>query len=316
MKLTMARVRAKVAAVVGGAIVAAGTAFGAAPAAAATDPNGAEDLITQFTNEVVGGPTLLVPATGLLIEPAMLRAVEQVVDATGKLLATRPSQMVASADSGGLDSFPCVLEGGSRRLVIFPVDNRILSGRAGFVHFQYHPYMLLNARRFNSGERNQVEVCTTGGGNLRGGWRLLQVGTGMAVSDPNQTLKIGQKWQTGSTPKDYSLSLGFQVAPKDSPISVSASLTQTPTDKLMGSMLGPVRSNVDNYPQNAVQAWWQDSCVDSWHGCHFRWNGSANFQGSLAQGLWEYPADRMPSLIPMYFAAYAKPLCVHSFGSC
>jgi hypothetical protein len=210
-----------------------------------------------------------------------------------------------------------VKNGESKNLRIFPVSERRLQGKAGVVQFFYHPYVLYGARKIRQyGETNQFEVCTTGGGALRGGSRLYKVGTGMALADVSQTRKIGQIWQSGSTPKDYSLSMGFQVAPKKSPISINASISQTPTDKLMGSIIGPYKTMVDDYTANAVNAWWQDECVDSWKGCHFSWNGSANFQGTIAQGLWEYPADSMPSTVRFYFMPFVDRSCNHWYASC
>jgi len=302
----------------GAAIVAAGILIGAQPAGAATStPADADaDLVTQFHELVVdGGPTGLIPGAGQIIEPQVLQTVDQIVDATGKLLRIDHSDAVASTDASALDSFPCVKDSGAR-LEIFPVVNRMVTVKNGVVHYQYHPYMLHRARYRGHSETNQVEVCSTGGGNLRGNSRIFQVGTGMAADDATQFLKIGQAWQSGSTPKDYSLSLGFQVAPKESPVSISASITQTPTDKLMGSIIGPFKSFMDRYARNAVNAWWQDACVDSWHGCHFSWNGSANFQGTIAQGLWEYPVSQMPSAIWFRFTPYLRSGCAHWYRSC
>jgi hypothetical protein len=294
------------------ALLALAPVISAQPASAAD-----RNLGNEFIQEVVdAAPTTLIPATGQSIEPALLNTVDQVVDAAGKVLRTGRSDLVASASSGGLDEFPCVKNGGSSRLRIFPVSERRLQGTAGAVQFLYHPYLLFKARKVKGLATNQFEICTVGGGALRDGNRLYQVGTGMALADPSQTHKIGQRWESGSTPKDYSLSMGFQVAPKDSPISISASVSQTPTDKLMGSIIGPYQTVVDHYPANAVNAWWQDECVDSWKGCHFSWNGSANFQGTIAQGLWEYPADSMPSTVRFYFMPYVERSCNHWYSSC
>lgn len=148
-------------------------------------------------------------------------------------------------------------------------------------------------------------MCTKGGGDLQDGYRLFQAGTGMAIADADRFLKIGQSWKTGKTPEDYTLGLGFKVAPKNVPVEISASLSQNPSDKLLGSIVGPYKTFMNDYARNGVNAWWEDSCMGHWYGCR-KWDGSRNFQGAMAQGLWEYTNDTLPPVVNFFFMPYVK----------
>lgn len=101
------------------------------------------------------------------------------------------------------------------------------------------------------------------------------------------TYKIGQAWQTGATPANYTMNMDFKAEYKG--VEIGGGISQTPASKLMGSISTPVGSPVDHYARNAVNAWWQDSCFDAWHRCH-KWlgSGSKDFHGTVVQGLWEF----------------------------
>lgn len=48
--------------------------------------------------------------------------------------------------------------------------------------------------------------------------------------------------------------LGFELAPKDSPISINGSISQNPADKLLGSFNAPFPSFMDTFARNAVNS--------------------------------------------------------------
>ncbi|MGQ0464316.1 MAG: hypothetical protein ACT4QG_03235 [Sporichthyaceae bacterium] len=312
----MTGMRTKVAAVAGSAALAFGAMVGTGQAAAAASANAsdldAKGAVTEI-NRLLLEPSRvgLVPATGRLVHPdGAVKAVTEVVDAaTGTLLGTRRSDFAADASGGASKLRECVKNGRSKNVTVFPVENRELKGKAGVVHFQYHPYMLRNARTNGEGDSTtQFEVCTTGGGDLQDGWRLHKAGTGMTIADKSQFLKIGQEWKTGKTPEDYTLSLGFTVPAGKSGAEISGGIEQNPSDKLMGSIVAPYKHWMNDYSRNAVHAWWQDSCVGKFYGC-YKWDGSSNFQGAVAHGLWEYQSAAVPPVVYFYFEPHAEWAC-------
>jgi hypothetical protein len=139
-------------------------------------------------------------------------------------------------------------------------------------------------------QSTQFEICGVGGSDPKEG-RTRKVGLGITYPDANGTFKIGQAWRTGSTPADYTLNMDFKAEYKS--VSIGGGISQTPSSKLMGSISTPMEAPVDRYARNAVNAWWQDSCVDTWHGCH-SWlhSGSGDFHGTVAQGLWEFTSKK------------------------
>jgi hypothetical protein len=80
--------------------------------------------------------------------------------------------------------------------------------------------------------------------------------------------------------------MDFKAAYKG--VEIGGGMSQVPVSKLMGSISTPIDSAMDIYNRNAVNGWWQDSCVGSWHGCKYFHGGSSDFHGSVVQGLWEF----------------------------
>jgi len=314
----MTRMRTKVGAVAASAALMYGvgigtaTANGASAGSSSASDVGADGVIAEV-NRLVTQPNRvgLVTATGTLVHPdGPLKMVTEVVEtATGNLVGTHRSDFAADAGGGASSLRECVKNGRAKNVTVFPVDNRKVSGRAGVIHFQYHSYMLRDARRGQLREpMTQLEVCTTGGGDLQDGWRFHKVGTGMAIVDKEQYLKIGQEWKTGKTPEDYTLSLGFKVPVGKSGAEISGGISQNPSDKLMGSIVAPYRHWMNDYAHNAVHAWWQDSCVGRFYGCR-KWDGSSNFQGAVAHGLWEYRSQALPPVVYFQFEPHAEWAC-------
>ena len=274
-----------------------GAAYATADESASQD-----DVVSALESVVVGGKVALNTRSGRGREVGSLRAVRSLVDtATGEVLGAGTFRMKIAADgvTPGLRS--CIKEGKNKKLEIFDHFDRYASTRRGSVHFQYHPYRLAEARRIGGQWTAQWEVCSIGGGELDD-HRLRRVGTGIALDDATNFRKIGQAWQTGSTPENYSLGLGFQI--KKDPVAISASLTQQPADKLLGSHRGPWSTFMDSYDRNAVNAWWQDNCIGRWYRCWPK-SGSHDYQGAIAHGLWEFPSGTEPIDVAFYFVLYA-----------
>ncbi len=286
-------------------LCAAALAAGAlsAPPASAAQPGADEDVITTLNALTVSGKVGLNTRTGKAREVGALKAVSNLVDTvTGRVVGKGTMRMNVASEgyTPGLRS--CIKDGKNKRLTTFEHFDRYLEARrGGSVHFQYHPYRIGKARQVEGAASTQWEVCSVGGGDLDKD-RLRQVGTGIALDDTANFRRIGQAWQTGSTPENYTLGLGFEV--KKDPVSVSASLTQHPVDKLMGSHRGPYSSFLDAYDRNAVNAWWQDNCIGRWYGCVPK-SGSKDYQGAIAHGLWEFPQGTEPAEMYFYFVLYA-----------
>ncbi|GAA0628518.1 hypothetical protein GCM10009547_35200 [Sporichthya brevicatena] len=272
---------------------------GAAQAAARQSDD--QDAISAINSVVVGGKAAINTRTGQGRELGPLRTVRSLVDAaTDDVLGTGTLRLDASTE-GPADLRSCIKNGDNRKLQTFDHFDRYASTRRGSIHFQYHPYRITAAREVEGAPTTQWEVCSVGGGQLAD-HRLRRVGTGIALADSENFRRIGYSWRTGSTPENYTLGLGFQV--KKGPVGISASLTQKPADKLLGSHRGPWNTFMDTYDRNAVNAWWQDNCIGRWYRCWPK-SGSHDFQGAIAHGLWEFPAGTEPSDVAFYFVLYA-----------
>lgn len=297
------------------AVALVGGVLAGMPTASATEhrSNG-EDPIKVLDSVVTSGMVGYDTTTHKQIVTEPLKAITNLVDAATGAILGKSALKFSVSDSGGdpLGAYACSLKGSTKDLTAYAPHNRWVSGRAGHIHFQYHPYERVNARKLGGHDTTQWEVCSTGGGDLGKGWRLFQVGTGMSVDDKTNFHKIGQRWAEEKTPKDLSLGIGFEVA--KGPVTITGSLGQTPNDKLTGSMVGPFKSYMDDYAKNGVNAWWEDGCMDNPFGC-FSGDGSPNFQGATAHGLWEYPTATIPKRLMFHFTPYYTFKC-QGFWKC
>ena len=112
-------------------------------------------------------------------------------------------------------------------------------------------------------------------------------GPGVYFNHARRSFIIDHEWKTGRTPKDYTLSLGFKV--ERGGASVSASLTQHPAHELKGSIVPPYKHEAERFFVNAANAWWQDGCHPK---CRWRPQGSADYQGAIVMGLWQFPQEQ------------------------
>ena len=149
-------------------------------------------------------------------------------------------------------------------------------------------------------------VCATGGVDAQNGSRITVSGPVVAYRDEHATYKIGQVWREGKTPADHTVTLGFQVG--KGPVQVNGSIQQTPTEKLKGSPLAMFNDN--RFGRNQAAGWWEHGCRPT---CR-RWNGSADFQGSVVESLFEFP-DAMPvEPSHFYYSASVEHFCANPFG--
>lgn len=233
---------------------------------------------------------------GNLTKLVNLSAVTQVVDSLGRAIGSPQSlRLRASGDvsTPELGEYSCVYRGkGNKKFrPLLPVDLYRDYGY-GKVQAQFHTYKLSHARVLGGAKdvkSTQFEVCGVGGGDM-GDKRMRRVGLGIGYPDAATTHKIGSEWRSGEVPENYTVELGFE-APVYKDITISGGISQTPTNKLMGSFEPPFPTALSPFARNAVNAWWQDDCVGGIP-CN-RYQGSKDFHGTVAQGLFEFTPDQL-----------------------
>lgn len=256
-----------------------------APSAiAAPDKGNATDADTESVNQEITGTLLINGDRTKLVD---LAGVTQLVDGLGRALGSpRTVALKTAIDNPDLGEYSCVYRGkGNKNFSALPVRELYQDYGYGKVQALFHTYRLAKARKISDGTRSvQFEVCGVGGGDM-GDKRMRRVGIGIAYPDAASTSKIGSGWRSGETPENYTVELGFE-APVYKDITISGGISQTPTNKLMGSFEPPFPASTSQFARNAVNAWWQDDCVGGVP-CN-RFQGSKDFHGTVAQGLWEF----------------------------
>ncbi|MGQ0464556.1 MAG: hypothetical protein ACT4QG_04465 [Sporichthyaceae bacterium] len=273
------------------AALAAGIAL--APAASAQTQKESLDLEGLFTDTVVTGSLVLDGNVGKLVN---LSSVTQVVDELGKAVGSpRTVALRSGTGNGKLAKYSCLPKSkGNRHFTAFTPAEAFLADDKGKTQALFYAYRQKRAREVaqadgGSYESTQFEICGVGGSDTEGGSRLRRAGVGIAYADPSATYKIGQEWKEGETPANYTMDLAFSVPLKA--MEISGGISQTPTHKLTGSIGTPFKTDVDVYARNAVNAWWQDSCISAWTGCR-HWHGSKDFHGAVAHSLFEFTPQK------------------------
>jgi hypothetical protein len=241
---------------------------------------------------------------------------EVVVDLAGNIVDRIPFQAKPLTDAIrplGMPSFACVHDSEQPGFtpytppIDYPVDKKNEKGT-----FKFHLYSQDSARHDERGAPTvQFLGCGVGGVDGQNGSRIRVSGPGMAFRDANGSNIIGSKWREGKTPEDYSIALGFQVPVRG--ITVTGSIQQDPSNYLKGSVVPPYGvDHMERLHRNAVNAWWEDGCRPR---CT-RFGGSNNYQGSVAEGLWEFPQSYKHSALARGWetAAYVEHHCSNPFG--
>ncbi|MGQ0464787.1 MAG: hypothetical protein ACT4QG_05660 [Sporichthyaceae bacterium] len=275
--------------------VAAALAAGIAVAPAASAQSGKEslDLSGLFTDTVVTGSLVLDGNVGKLVN---LSSVTQVVDELGRSIGSpRTVALRSGTGNGKLAKYSCLPKTkGNKHFTAFTPAEAFLADDKGKTQALFYAYRQERAREMKTtnGERydsTQFEICGVGGSDTEGGSRLRRAGVGIAYADAGTTYKIGQNWKEGETPANYTMDLAFSVPIKA--VEIAGGISQTPTNKLTGSIGTPFKTDVDVYARNAVNAWWEDSCTGSWMGCR-KWSGSKDFHGAVAHSLFEFTPQK------------------------
>lgn len=207
--------------------------------------------------------------------------------------------------------FACYHQGYRHGFAPQPKQEIVEDGnRNDFVQFDYYPFRQATARPDPTSPGRWTQqwlFCATGGIDSDHGSRLVISGPGVAYGDSRRTYKIGQVWKEGSTPASYSLSLGFST---EGPVKVNGGVSQTPTKSLQGSPRPPYGDPLDAFSRNAVNGWWEDSCAPDCVGT----GGSTRFQGSVVEGLWEFPESMSVMVSDFALSAWKKTFCSNPFG--
>lgn len=137
-------------------------------------------------------------------------------------------------------------------------------------------------------------------------------GPGIAFNDIGGSSILGTRWKEGKTPQDYLSSLGSEVPVRG--VTIKGSIQQSPSNSLKGSVAPPYGLDEMARPhRNAVNAWWEDGCRPR---CP-RLGGSNNYQGSVGEGLWEFPQSYKGESLRRGWrvVGYVEHHCSNPFGS-
>ncbi len=122
-------------------------------------------------------------------------------------------------------------------------------------------------------------MCAIGGGRAKGGNRLERARSSMAAKTKSSTILGPGDWGKGKEEPSAEASLSFEVPVK--PVTISGTLSVHPQDLLTGGQGSDRSKSFGDYSFNQVNGIWQG-------GSTFVFQGSTNFQGNVAIGLWEY----------------------------
>lgn len=236
--------------------------------------------------------------------------VEKVMSAAGKVLRrSRTTTENPRIRTMGTSPFACAHEGHRAGFREHDREDVVHRGKNDFRHFQFFPYSVENARISDSGApQKQWLVCGTGGADANNGSRTVISGPGIYFRDPDTTYKRGHAWKEGKTPASYSINLGFEV-PTDY-VTVKAGITQTPTSALRGSPRPPFDSDNDRFARNGATGWWEADCAPDCVGT----GGSNGYQGSVVEGLWEFPQNKPVSTDSFALSGFHRHFCSNPFG--
>jgi len=270
-------------------------------------------IVAVVASLAVGVPALAgegAPVVGVRVERVLTAAVtvrldgaaavgetegfERQVDASGRVLSETPIVPHAGAALPPLGEFGCEASGAAPGFT----DHSQPAGPArldfdadgGGARSVFHAYTLAGARRGQNRPTVQVLVCLAGGARPADGWHLLQAGVGAAYDSKEKTFGLGSRWLDGPTPAIGEDGYRFGSAE----VGATGRIVQEPRGGLEGSLIGPFESDLNDYFRNALAGWWEDPCLDEAPVC-LPTDGSDQFQGSLAGGLWEFFADEIPA---------------------
>jgi len=237
--------------------------------------------------------------------------ISRVVNAAGDVIRSTTETVTNPRFRAQQADFPCMSEGSRPGFSARDAKHAVHQTRNDLAAFTFFPFTADNVRtsKLTGQPQKQWLICATGGADANNGSRTVMTGPGIAFRDGTSTYKLGEIWKEGKTPANYSLNLGFEV-PTDA-VTIKAGITQTPTASLRGSPRPPFKSSeVDAFSRNGANGWWEDSCAPNCVGT----GGSSNYQGSVVEGLWEFPQSRPVSEDNFALSGFFSHRCSNPFG--
>jgi hypothetical protein len=269
------------------------------------DLNG-DEIIDEVTRFFLS-PEITLGSDGTTVSTASLSGWRKRYGQAGNLLSTTS---ITSTSVGGTNSnFSCVYDRTKTGFSPLPIKDVSSTYPEFSYQFQFFPYRQRNARTINGVSQLQYLICGTGGIDAQNGHRTTISGPGMAFKSTTTTRKIGQIWKSGPTGPSTSVTLGFSAGTGS--VNVSGSISQTQSAELKGSINPPYAdTGMDSYARNAANAWYDNSCGFACPPTQ----GSAEFQGSVVEGLWEFPMPSSSTTYRFKLAAYGQVHCGNIFG--
>lgn len=232
-------------------------------------------------------------------------------DRFGNHTETTTSNPQVSTPPGG--NYACINNDTDSTFYAYPTVRIVDPTPKWYSQFDFHPYQYQYARQVvGTGYTQQWIICSNGGTDPHGGWRISISGSGSSYNDAATSKRQGWNWKSGTTPNTYSLSLGFKYTRK--PIEITGGISQTPVDRLAGSFSAPYEAPLSAYAVNAVNGWWEDACESNFYGRCWRWDGSQNFQGTVVEGMWELPQVQPANTYTFLMDRYIHYFCANPFG--
>lgn len=241
----------------------------------------------------------------------------KIYDRFGKLLSEETLDATVASTSS-LGNYRCVNDTTADYFYAYDPRDLSRSNNAFSYQFVFYPYLQMYARELaDVGWTLQYEWCGTGGMQARNGWHTVMAGLGETCTGRDTALppeecapesfRIGWDWPEGDAESSVTVSLSFQAT--SGPVTINGSLSHTPRDYWKGSLFPPNPHHPlwDPYTNNSVHAWWEDGCYQR----AFCWifEGSKDFQGSVVQGLWEWPMDTTPTTYYFQYGAHWQGAC-------
>ncbi|HLU45153.1 MAG TPA: hypothetical protein VKZ67_09075 [Natronosporangium sp.] len=221
----------------------------------------------------------------------------------------------APSDATGIQQvgdYTCVVQGNPDEY-FFPLEPFHVSGQGNswFLSYTYHPYLKWDARMVSGRWTDQLEVCATGGGHTWNGWRQNFQGTAVLLGTPTN-YRIGNSWGQGVAPATglVEASLNFQLSV--GVLGIGGSVKVQPTGDTYTGNVGPENRLGD--PPNTS---WNINRVNAFYAApsNFIWDGSPDFQGNVAQVLYEWYWDEPPAA-SIWGMANVWAHCGRSLGLC
>lgn len=154
----------------------------------------------------------------------------------------------------------------------------------------------------------QVEECTAGGADAKNGFRATKSGAAVAYKDTKPAW-LGFNWAKGFNLSAASASHTFQTLVLPVTVTGSVEIAPAASQNTGTKGNGPVATSLDPFAVNEANGWWQSACSNV-ASC-----GSAQWEGSVVHGLWEFP-EALEHPLTFAMVPWIVYHCGNSSGVC